>query len=400
MSLSTTSGNTVTVNYATAPGSAGPADFSATSGTLTFIPGDTAENITVPIFGDVLDENNETFTVTLSNPISATITDGSGIGTILDDDTATLSIADTTVLESNPAAVFTVTLSTPSASTVTVDYSTVDGSATAGSDYLATAGQLTFAPGATLLTFTVTITNDTLVESNETFTATLSNPANAGIAKAVGLGTILNDDSAGGTLTLPATADTWIDYYNQDTNYAADTELQIDPQGSGRNRALLRFDLSSIPAGSTIISATLVLTVNAAQTGHTVNIYRVITDWTETDVTWNQATTGTAWTAGGDYDSGTIWGSYSPDVTGSRVISLTTLVQNWVDATYSNFGILLNGTGASGVSTIWSHDAPGNNGATLLVEYSQLGGLSLGVEPEKPQRIFLPVILKSAQPEP
>jgi len=92
--------------------------------------------------------------------------------------------------------VFTVTLSAASASTVTVNYATADGTATAGSDYLATSGTLTFNPGVTTQPITVSVIGDTTVEPNETFFVNLSSPSNATIATGQGTGTIVNDDGA------------------------------------------------------------------------------------------------------------------------------------------------------------------------------------------------------------
>ena len=91
---------------------------------------------------------------------------------------------------------FTVSLSTASASTVTVDYATTNGTATAGSDYVAQSGTLTFTPGQTSKSIVVPVSGDTLNEADETFFVNLSNPANALIANSPALGTILNDDAA------------------------------------------------------------------------------------------------------------------------------------------------------------------------------------------------------------
>jgi len=89
-----------------------------------------------------------------------------------------------------------VTLSAPSANTVTVDYTTVDGSATAGSDYTAQNGTLTYAPGQTNQPIVVVVKGDNLNEINETFTVNLSNPTNATIAgSGIGTETINNDDA-------------------------------------------------------------------------------------------------------------------------------------------------------------------------------------------------------------
>src|SRR5262249_42748757 len=137
--LSGPSNQTVTVNYATADGTATAAsgDYQAASGTLTFAPGVTSAAATVLINGDLVDEPDETFFDNLSNPVGATIAGGQGRGTILNDD-LTVSVNDVSVTEGNSgttAAVFTISLSAASTHSVTVGYYTSGGTATAGTDY-------------------------------------------------------------------------------------------------------------------------------------------------------------------------------------------------------------------------------------------------------------------------
>ncbi|MCL4297229.1 MAG: DNRLRE domain-containing protein [Anaerolineae bacterium] len=87
VSLSAASAQTITVNFATANNTAtAPADYITTGGTVTFAPGQTTQPITVTVQGDVLDEPDETFLVNLSGAINAVISDGQGVGTIIDDD--------------------------------------------------------------------------------------------------------------------------------------------------------------------------------------------------------------------------------------------------------------------------------------------------------------------------
>ncbi len=147
-----------------------------------------------------MDELNETFGVTLSNPGNATIADGSGLGTITDDDAApTLSVDDVSVTEGDAGtatATFTVTLSAASGKTVTFDWATSAGSATAGTDYFAASGSKTVAAGLTTTTVGITVNGDVADEPDETFGITLSNPGNATIADGSGSGTITDDDAA------------------------------------------------------------------------------------------------------------------------------------------------------------------------------------------------------------
>jgi hypothetical protein len=205
VTLSAPSGKTVTVQYATSAGGDATegTDYTAVSPTtLTFTPGDVSETATVVVQGDNIDEVDETFNVTLSNPSNASIGDGAGVGTILDDDAVTVSVNDASVAEGDtPSTVnasFVVTLSVSSSQTVTVQYATsAGGNATAGTDYTAVSlTTLTFTPGDVSETATVVVQGDDIDEVDETFNVTLSNPSNASIADGTGVGTILDDDPA------------------------------------------------------------------------------------------------------------------------------------------------------------------------------------------------------------
>jgi probable HAF family extracellular repeat protein len=199
VTLSAASSQTVTVNYATGNGTAAAGgDYLATSGTLRFAPGQTSMTITVSVLGDRLPEPNETFVVNLSSPTNAIIADGQGAGTILDDEPR-ISIRDATVREGNGGTrsmTFTVTLSAAYDQPVTVHFATTDGTATASdNDYAATSGTLTFAPGQTVQTVTVTIKGDKKKEADESFYLDLfDSSGNSLITKSRGTGTILNDD--------------------------------------------------------------------------------------------------------------------------------------------------------------------------------------------------------------
>jgi hypothetical protein len=210
VTLSAASAQTVTVSYATANGTATAAggDYQAVaSSTLTFNPGETAKAVTVKVNGDLFNEADEDFFVNLSGQTNSTIADASGRGVITNDDgLPTLSINDVAVTEGNSgttSATFTVTLSAPSALPVTVSYSTADGTATSPGDYQAVPTTvLTFQPGETSKSITVTINGDTLIEPNETFFVNLSGATNATAHDNQGLGTINNDDAT--IITLSA----------------------------------------------------------------------------------------------------------------------------------------------------------------------------------------------------
>jgi uncharacterized repeat protein (TIGR01451 family) len=206
VSLSAPAPATVTFDIATADGTAmtSDSDYSANNLTgQTITAGQQTYHFLVTVNGDINVEPHETLFVNLSNVTGATVADSQGQGTILNDDTPTLSITPTvSVTEGNSGttnATFTVTLSPTSNQTVTVQYATADGTAKSTSDYQSTSGTLTFDPGDTTKTIDVPVNGDLLVEPDESFTVTLSNQSvNAAISvtNGTGTGTILNDDTA------------------------------------------------------------------------------------------------------------------------------------------------------------------------------------------------------------
>src|SRR6478672_8830677 len=210
ISLSAVSGQEVDVDYATNDGTTlAGSDYVATSGTAIIPAGTASVQVNVTVNDDSTYENDEGFTLDLSSPVNASVLDAQGAGTITNDDALpSASIADVSVAEGSSGttpAGFTVTLSNPSAFTSTVDWATSDGTATAGSDYTAGNGTVTFNPGETSKPVSVDVLGDTTFEPDETFTVTLSNPSGLTIGTASGTGTITNDDKAVTSLTLTVT---------------------------------------------------------------------------------------------------------------------------------------------------------------------------------------------------
>jgi photosystem II stability/assembly factor-like uncharacterized protein len=200
VNLSQQSNQTITVNYTTSDGTANSGtDYQFRSGTLTFLPNDTTEAIFIPVNGDTQVEPNETFFVNLSNPTNATFADSQGLATIINDDSVpSISIGDISFNEGNSGVnsfPLNVNLSQPSNQTITVNYTTSDGTANSGTDYQFTSGTLTFLPNDTTEAIFIPVNGDTQVEPNETFFVNLSNPTNATLGDSQGLGTIINDDS-------------------------------------------------------------------------------------------------------------------------------------------------------------------------------------------------------------
>jgi hypothetical protein len=201
VALAHASDRTVTVDFTLTDGSATLADndygYLDSNRTVTFGPGVTEQRIAVAIHGDRRFELNESFSLNLSNAMNATIADGQGVGTITDDEPR-ISIGDVSRSEGSTGQTpftFTVTLSAAYDVPVTVEWVTADGSATAGSDYLAAGGTLTFAPGVTTQPVSVAVLGDAVFEPGETFTVNLSNASGAVITRAAGLATIVNDDN-------------------------------------------------------------------------------------------------------------------------------------------------------------------------------------------------------------
>jgi uncharacterized repeat protein (TIGR01451 family) len=198
--LTRTNAEPVTVDFTTADDTAvAPGDYAPVSGTLTFAPGDTSETITVDVAGETLIEPDERFFLNLSNPDGATIGDSQAAGTIVNDDHPPVATIDDVSREEGDSGTtdftFTVTLSKASDTEVTVDFATITNGAETPEDFASTSGTLTFAPGTTSQTITVTVTGDVVFENTESFMVNLSNPQGATLGDLQGVGTILNDDA-------------------------------------------------------------------------------------------------------------------------------------------------------------------------------------------------------------
>lgn len=187
-----------TFSYAASNGTATGAgvDFALVAGSATIPAGSTSTTLNVTLTNDSIDEANETFTVVLSSPTNATISDASGTGTINDDDsTPAIVINDVTAAESAGTMTFVISLSNASSQNITVDYAASGGTATGGgTDYSLTSGTATITAGTTTANVVVTINDDAIDEADETFYLNLSNPTAATISDNQAMGTITDDD--------------------------------------------------------------------------------------------------------------------------------------------------------------------------------------------------------------
>jgi chitinase len=200
VSLSAPSSSLVSFTFATTAGSAtAGTDYVAAGGARTIAAGSPSRTVNITVNGDTVDEPDETFGISLSAPVNATIADGSGVGTIIDDDPLPVaSIEDAVVAEGDATTTpvsFDVSLSHPSAQTVTVAWATADDTATQPGDYATGSGTVTFVPGDTSESVDVTVNGDTVDEFDEGFSVDLSAPSNATIGDGIGVGTITDDDA-------------------------------------------------------------------------------------------------------------------------------------------------------------------------------------------------------------
>ncbi|MFM6670418.1 MAG: Calx-beta domain-containing protein, partial [Dolichospermum sp.] len=201
-----------TATFATDYTQTGAATLTSSTGTITFAAGAATTTLIVDPTADTTVEADETVALSLASGAGYVIAGTPTVtGTIINDDLPTINLSPSsqTVVEglTTPQnASYTVTLSQASNQTVSVNYATANGTATAGSDYTATIGTLTFAPGATTSqVINIPILNDSLNEADETFTLTLSSPTNASLgAGTIATTTITDTLTASVTTTLAA----------------------------------------------------------------------------------------------------------------------------------------------------------------------------------------------------
>ncbi len=184
VSLSRPSGKTVTVDYAPVGGTAtNGVDYALSPGTLSFSPGKITKAIPLILIDDMLDEDNETVLVTLANPVNADLgARPAHTFVILDNDRPpVLSFQDhfSSGSEGNLVLDFIVKLSVPSERTITVHFGVTGGTARLGIDYLFSSGTLTFLPGETSKTISLTLIDDAELELAETVRLGLSGFVNA-----------------------------------------------------------------------------------------------------------------------------------------------------------------------------------------------------------------------------
>lgn len=203
-----TATTSLSVSYTTANGTAAaPGDFTSASASLTFTTAETSKTVSVPTIDDTSSESAETFTMTLSAPSGgAALGTASATATVNDNDAAatcsgvSFTIGTPTAVTEGTSPVFTVTKTGTATGSCSVSFATANGTATAGSDYTAASGTLSFLTADTSKTFSVATIDDTTVESAETFAASLSNPTGGATLGSPSSATAtVNDNDSGGT---------------------------------------------------------------------------------------------------------------------------------------------------------------------------------------------------------
>ncbi|MGB3467593.1 MAG: Calx-beta domain-containing protein, partial [Cyclobacteriaceae bacterium] len=249
-----------TVDYATSDGTASSAsDYTAAASTLSFSVGETSKTIDITVSGDETVEVDETLTLTLSNPTGTdvSISDGTGIGTITNDDQANVTIADVSVNEDDGSATITLTVDNAVDGGFSVDVSTADGTATAGSDYTAVVSAAeTFAGTAgEQETLSITISTDIVVETDETISVSMSNlvPTTVDVGDIDitdgAIVTILNDDviPVVNSVSVPAN-----DTYTEGENLDFAVEFSQDVTVAGGTPSL------AVTVGANVRTANLI----------------------------------------------------------------------------------------------------------------------------------------------
>jgi hypothetical protein len=208
VSLSAPAAGVVTVDYATADGTAlTGSDYTGTSGTLTFAPGETVKSITVPILDDTSVESAKSFTVTLSNPVGllSSSLDAHTV-TIVDDDQPAVSIvaSDPNAAETGlDPGQFTVSRTGLTSGDLTVNYA-VSGTAGSGTDYATIGTSVVIPSGASTAVMNVTPIQDTTNEGPETVIVTLSSSPNYSVGTPSSATVTIADDDRS-TVTIVAT---------------------------------------------------------------------------------------------------------------------------------------------------------------------------------------------------
>jgi hypothetical protein len=369
-----TSGS-LTVSYLVGGTATAGQDYTALSGSVTIAGGKSSAPLTVTPVNDSSPEPTETVVVTLANRSSYNVGSPSNATVTIADNDTTLPTVTITVTDANAAeaganpGIFTVSRTGSTSASLAVGYA-IGGTASNGVDYQTIGASVTIAAGSSSRTVTITPINDTIMEDDEVVTLTLSASSSylVGSPGSASLAIIDNDTAAPNTLSFQdgvspsssyaGTRDTYISEPNTNSNYGTANVLRVDGDaGSGKDlSALLKWDLSSIPAGSLVQSVTLTILVTD-KSNHPYQVYELTRPWVENQATWRVYATASKWSVAGAKGSqdrkSTVLGTVSASALGSYTLTLNSsgvaTVQSWVDTPSANNGIIVANTTSADV---------------------------------------------------
>ncbi|MEH2008987.1 Calx-beta domain-containing protein, partial [Nostoc sp.] len=239
---------TSSIKYATFSGTAtAGVDYGSegieSAGTVIFAPGESSKQVSIPINDDSLAEADETFNFVIDQSQGATLGLQRTLAiTIQDNDSSALDFTNPTVNEGDGSATVTVTRGN-ALGAASLNYITVDGTAKAGSDYKAASGTLNFAAGESSKTIVIPIINDTVDESDETFTLKFSNAVGVKLTTQQATITILDNDSGNFALDTVASGLTQPTAFD----WTSDGKTMLIAQKNGVVRVLKNGSLLSTP---------------------------------------------------------------------------------------------------------------------------------------------------------
>ena len=263
--------NQVTVQFSTANGSASAGtDYTGTSGTLTFAAGVASQTFIVPILDDGAGDNtDQTVNLSLSTPGGGASLASPSAATLTIQETSfgtlAFSSASTSIGEAATSATITVTRTGGADNQVTVQFSTANGSASAGTDYTGTSGTLTFAAAVTSQTFIVPILDDGAADNtNQTVNLSLSTPGGGATLASPSSATLTIQEASFGTLAF-STASSSI------AEAATTATITVTRTGGADNQVTVQYATSdgSASAGTDYTSTSGTLTLTAGQTSNT-----------------------------------------------------------------------------------------------------------------------------------
>jgi glucose/arabinose dehydrogenase len=262
----------ISVGYATSDNTAtAGSDYTATVGSLTFDPGVSSRTFVVPITNDTSEEGNESLNLSLTPSGGAVLGQNRrAVLTITDNDNrpqVRFSAPTVTVAETAATATITVERLGATAGTVTVDWSASSNTATVGVDCTATGGTLTFGPGVTSRTFSVSVVNDTAAEGNESIRLSLSNPSGAALAMRSETWLIITDND------VPATGIQFSQAsYNVNESGSASIAITRSSTATAQTVTFSTSDNGTAVAGADYTATTVTVTFQVGQASRTVAV--------------------------------------------------------------------------------------------------------------------------------